>query len=95
MGVILHQLGQLDEALASYRSALPVLRRADDQLWLQRIALNRGVLHAQRREFAAAKSDLLEAVRLCRRLDLDLTSEASESGSPASLRASQYSRATK
>ncbi|GAA4717537.1 CHAT domain-containing protein [Phytohabitans rumicis] len=72
-GAILHQLGRLDEALACYRAALPVLRRANDLLWIQRVVLNRGVLHGQRYEFAAAESDLSEAARLCERLDLGLS----------------------
>jgi tetratricopeptide (TPR) repeat protein len=71
-GAILHQLGKLDEALARYREALPPLRRARDDLWVQRVLFNRGVLHAQRHEHAAALADLDEAVRLCRALGLHL-----------------------
>src|SRR5262249_20909079 len=44
-GAILQQHGWLEEALASYRSALPELRRADDHLWVQRVLLNRGVVY--------------------------------------------------
>ncbi len=71
-GAILHQLGRLGEALERYRVALPPLRRAGDDLWVQRVVFNRGVLHAQRREHAAALADLDEAVRLCRDLGLTL-----------------------
>jgi tetratricopeptide (TPR) repeat protein len=71
-GVILHQLDRLDEALASYRSALRSLRRAGDGLWLQRVLSNRAVLHGYRYEFAAAENDLREAERLCTELDLPL-----------------------
>jgi len=71
-GAILHQLGKLDDALDRYREALPPLRRAGDDLWVQRVVFNRGVLHAQRGESAAALAALDEAVRLCRRLGLDL-----------------------
>src|SRR5712691_6769342 len=35
-GAILESHGRHDEALASYRSALPELRRAGDHLWVQR-----------------------------------------------------------
>lgn len=72
-GAILHQLGRLDEALMAYRTALPVLRRTEDWLWLQRVLSNRGNLRARRREFAAAEADLHEAERLCRQLELDLS----------------------
>ncbi len=71
-GAILHQLGRLDAALRDYQAALPVLRRADDQVWLQRVLSNRGVLHGYRQEFAAAESDLHEAEQLCTKLGLDL-----------------------
>ncbi len=70
---IMHQLGRLDEALAGYRAALPVLRQAADTVWVKRVLSNRGVLHGQRHEFAAAEADLTEAERLCRQLDQDLT----------------------
>jgi tetratricopeptide (TPR) repeat protein len=72
-GAILHQLGRFDEALASYRTALPVLRRAGDDVWVKRVLSNRGILHGQRHEFAAAEADLREAERVCRQLDLGLT----------------------
>ena len=72
-GAILHQLGRLDEALTDYRAALPVLRRENDQVWVQRVLSNRGNLRARRHEFAAAEQDLHEAERLCRELDLDLS----------------------
>jgi tetratricopeptide (TPR) repeat protein len=73
-GAILHQIGRLDEALDSYRESLPGLRRARDTVWLQRTLANRGVLHTQRQEFAAAADDLHEAEELCRdgRLELSL-----------------------
>lgn len=72
-GAILQLHGQLGEALASYRSALPELRRAGDHLWVQRILLNRGVVHGYRSEFGAAVRDLREAGRLCEQLDLGLS----------------------
>ncbi|MGH3881581.1 MAG: tetratricopeptide repeat protein, partial [Actinophytocola sp.] len=64
-GAILHQIGRLDEAIANYRAALPGLRRSGDIVWTQRILGNRGVLHAQRNEFAAAAEDLRAAEALC------------------------------
>ncbi|MDF5758339.1 CHAT domain-containing protein [Spongiactinospora sp. TRM90649] len=71
-GAILNQLGRLDEALSSYRTALPHLRRAKDHLWVQRVLLNRAVLHGRRQEFGAAQSDLRAAEELCLRHDLGL-----------------------
>jgi tetratricopeptide (TPR) repeat protein len=70
---IVQQLGRLDEALSGYRAALPVLRRAGDRLWVQRVLSNRGVLHTFRHAYAAAEADLQEAERLCRALGLDLS----------------------
>lgn len=72
-GAILLQLDRFDEALASYRAALPVLRRARDRLWTQRVLTNRGILHGRRQEFAAAIADLTEADRLSRELGADLS----------------------
>src|SRR5918999_2140858 len=63
-GAILYALDRFDEALAAYRAALPVLRRAGDRLWVQRVLTNRGVLHGYRHEFAAAEADLREAGQL-------------------------------
>ncbi len=67
------QLGRLEEALVSYQRAIPGLRRAADHLWLQRALVNRGVLHGYRHQFPAAESDLREAERLCKSLDLELS----------------------
>ena len=72
-GVILHQLGRLDEALPDYLAALPVLRRADDRVWVQRVLSNRAVLYGYRQEFAAAEADLREVEQLCTTLGLDLS----------------------
>lgn len=72
-GAILQGHGQLDEALASYRGALPGLRRADDHLWVQRVLLNRAVIYGYRGEFGAADRDLREAERLCEQLGLGLS----------------------
>ena len=72
-GAILHQVGRLDEAVADYRAALPVLRRADDLVWVQRVLSNRGHVRSIRREFAAAEADLLEAERICREQDLEMS----------------------
>lgn len=71
-GAILHQLGRLDDALASYRAALPVLRRSADHVWTLRLLNNRGVLHGHRAEFAAAQADLEQAEQLSNRLGLGL-----------------------
>ncbi|MEV4090490.1 tetratricopeptide repeat protein, partial [Nonomuraea fuscirosea] len=71
--VIFNHLRRPEDALASYRLAVPVLSRAGDHLWLQRVLSNRGIVHGYRHEFAAAESDFQEAERLCRRLDLGLS----------------------
>jgi tetratricopeptide (TPR) repeat protein len=70
---IFNLLGQFDDALARYRTAVPALRRARDHLWLQRVLCNRAIAHGYRHEFAAAEADLHEAEVLCRNLDLDLS----------------------
>ena len=72
-GVILHQLGDLDTALACYNTALPALRGAGDQVWVWRILSNRGVLHGYRLELAKAAADLHEAARLSEELDLTMS----------------------
>ena len=72
-GAILHRLGRLDEAQAEYRSALSVLRRKGDLLWVQRVLSNRGYLRVYRGEVPAAVTDLHEAEALCRQLGLDLS----------------------
>jgi tetratricopeptide (TPR) repeat protein len=69
---ILQELGRVDEALTAVRPALPVLRRAGDVQWEVRALNNRGLLHLERRAFAAAETDLLTAVELCTRHGLDL-----------------------
>jgi tetratricopeptide (TPR) repeat protein len=70
--VILYHLGRLDDAYADYRSAERALRRGGDELALQRILVNRGILQAERHNFTAAVKDLLEADRLARGLGRDL-----------------------
>jgi len=72
-GAILTQAGRHDEALPCYRAALPVLRRAGDDVWVQRALSNRAVSHGYRQEYTAAQLDLREAALLCIRLDLDLS----------------------
>jgi tetratricopeptide (TPR) repeat protein len=72
-GAILQLHGRLEEALASYRRALPELRRAHDLVWVQRVLANRGVVYGYRSEFGAAVRDLREAGRLCEQLGLGLS----------------------
>jgi tetratricopeptide (TPR) repeat protein len=66
-------LGEIDDALAGYRTAVPALRRAKDRLWLQRVLTNRAIAHGYRQQFAAAEADLDEAEHMCQELDLDLS----------------------
>ncbi len=72
-GTILLELGRYDEAIGSYRSALPVLQEADDLLWIYRVVSNRGLAHAYQHEFAVAESDLRQAERLADELMLPLS----------------------
>jgi CHAT domain-containing protein len=72
-GVILSQLGRLDEALPDYQAALTVLRQAGDHVWVQRVLYNRAVTHGYRQELAAAEADLHEAEQLCVTHGLDLS----------------------
>ncbi|MEU0878595.1 CHAT domain-containing protein [Lentzea sp. NPDC005914] len=70
--VILYHLGRLDDAFADYQSAERALRRSGDELALQRILVNRGILQAERQNFGLAVKDLLEAERLAREFGRDL-----------------------
>ncbi|NUW29837.1 CHAT domain-containing protein [Nonomuraea sp. SMC257] len=70
---VFNHLGRAEDAMAGYRAAVPVLRRAGDHLWLQRVLSNRAVMHGYRQELTAAESDLREAEDLCTALDLDLS----------------------
>ncbi|MFI5906301.1 CHAT domain-containing protein [Dactylosporangium sp. NPDC051541] len=72
-GIVLHTMGRLDEALAEYDVALRVLRRAADRLGVQRMLINRALVHADRHAFAAAERDLAEAEQLARELGRPLT----------------------
>ena len=72
-GAILAFLGRADEALASFRRALPTLRRADDHVWIQRVLSNRAVIYGYQNEFAAAVRDLQEAEGLCDQHGLGLS----------------------
>jgi tetratricopeptide (TPR) repeat protein len=72
-GVILHQFGRLDDALAAYNKALPRLRKADDGMWVWRVLSNRAILHGHRFELSTALADLLEASRIADRLDMGMS----------------------
>ncbi|WP_433213879.1 CHAT domain-containing protein [Dactylosporangium sp. CS-047395] len=72
-GIVLHNMGRLDEALGEYDVALRVLRREADLLGVQRMLINRALVHADRHAFAAAERDLGEAEQLARELERPLT----------------------
>jgi CHAT domain-containing protein len=72
IGLIQQRLGQLDDALLRYRSALMGLRRAGDQLAEARLLSNRGVLHGYRGELDLGVADLFTARNLARDLGQDL-----------------------
>ncbi|HEY3606115.1 MAG TPA: CHAT domain-containing protein [Pseudonocardiaceae bacterium] len=69
---IRYQAGRLADAFTDYQAVVPLLRRSDDRLNLQKALMNRGILLAERHEFAAATADLTEADRLARLLGRDL-----------------------
>jgi len=71
--IILHVIGRLDESLADYELALPVLRRTSDLLGVQRMLINRALVHTDRHAFRTAEQDLLEAERLAKQLGRELT----------------------
>lgn len=60
-GAIRQHAGQLDGALEDYREALPVLRGERDDVWTQRLLMNRALIHENRLAFSAAARDLTEA----------------------------------
>jgi tetratricopeptide (TPR) repeat protein len=62
--LVLQKLDRPDDALVGYRRALRTFRRDGDRLWEARLLSNRGVLRAERGEFATARRDLERAERL-------------------------------
>ncbi|KAB8176801.1 CHAT domain-containing protein [Microbispora catharanthi] len=71
--IVLHVIGRLDESLAEFEAALQVLRQHADLLGVQRMLINRALVHSDRHAFAAAERDLLEAETLARELGRPLT----------------------
>jgi CHAT domain-containing protein/tetratricopeptide (TPR) repeat protein len=71
--IVLHVIGRLDEALAEFDVALRVMRRHTDLLGVQRMLINRALVHSDRHAFAAAERDLLEAETLAQELGRPLT----------------------
>src|SRR6266568_6862364 len=71
--VIRYHAGRLGDALADYQAVIPLLRRSDDRLNLQKALMHRGILLAERHEFTAAVADLTEADKLARLLGRDLS----------------------
>ncbi|ETK36835.1 hypothetical protein, partial [Microbispora sp. ATCC PTA-5024] len=71
--IVLHVIGRLDESLAEFELALQVLRHHADRLGVQRMLINRALVHSDRHAFAAAERDLLEAETLARELGRPLT----------------------
>jgi tetratricopeptide (TPR) repeat protein len=69
---IFQQLGRYDDALAAYRTALPLLRDAGDVISVQRVLSNRAIVQVFRSNLSAARADLLEARQLCADAGLDL-----------------------
>jgi len=71
-GLVLWRAGRSDEALVAYRRALPPLRRGSDRLAEARLYNNRGLLYADRGEYAAAEADLHRAAALYQELGQEL-----------------------
>ncbi len=67
-------LGRDEAALDDLRLAIPVLRRSGEVEWEVRALSNRSSMYVARRQFAAAKSDLLRAQSLCEEHGLTLGS---------------------
>jgi len=63
-GLVLSRTGHYDAAMAAYRVALPVLRRASDHRFVALVLLNRGALRAWRGETAAGVRDLQRCLAL-------------------------------
>jgi len=72
--LVLKGLGRWDEALAAYQRALPVFRRAGEQLGEARALANRGVVQAYRGAYGAAERDLARADALLLLLGQDFSS---------------------
>ena len=70
-GLALYFQGRLDEALAAYRAALALLRRAGDHEYQAKLLNNRSMLHYQRGELKAAEADLRRAEELFAQLGQD------------------------
>ncbi len=68
---VLQRLGRPDEALAGYDAALPMLRRAGDQMYEAHLLANRGLLLAYAGQLGHAERDHLQALELYRRLGLE------------------------
>ncbi|MGI5158022.1 CHAT domain-containing protein [Microbispora sp. CA-102843] len=71
--IVLHVIGRLDESLAEFEVALQVLRQHADLLGVQRMLINRALVHSDRHAFVAAERDLLKAETLARELGRPLT----------------------
>ncbi len=69
-GLILQRAGRLDDALAVYAAAMPLLRRHRDRLWEGRLRNNRAVLYAYQGSSRLAKADIARAERLFEELGL-------------------------
>ena len=73
-GIALWTLGQYPAALADFRQAVTVLRRAGDTLWLARALNARAVVHLDRGAAKRADADLVIAGHLFAEVDQELES---------------------
>jgi tetratricopeptide (TPR) repeat protein len=62
--IIQQRIGLMEQALASYEAALPLLRATDSRVDIAMVLVNRGVIRIQAGECDAAVEDLSEAQRL-------------------------------
>jgi len=74
--LIQQRMGRLDDALAGYRRALPLLARAGDRVAEVRVRVNRSVASTYRGDLAAAEADLVIARRLAVELGQHLQAAA-------------------
>jgi len=77
-GLLLWRCGRTDEALDSYRRALPPIRRSGDRLAEARLYNNRALLYVDRGELTAAEADASRAAALFTGLGQDVLAATAE-----------------
>jgi tetratricopeptide (TPR) repeat protein len=70
LAVVLHRTGRVDEALANYMAALPVLQEHGDERWVANVLNALGILEASRGDHRAARRHLRECADIAERVGL-------------------------